>query len=227
MKEDFIQNIQFDLFSVELVIGETATLLLAENYVTIREVFVDDVKVEPNADKQIFLTSGGGGGGDSLWEVGDGDTLQPKDGKTFTIKKANEVNAQTGSADKFFNEQGDFIKPLIKHKGLTDKNAETDFLHATQAQHDRWTNNYSYKIEDTTVSTWADSTAYAGYGYQARINIDNLSEFDSVNVVFGLLDAISGNYAPAIEIYSGYILVFSKVNTTITIPTIEITKIDL
>jgi len=60
MKEDFIQNIQFDLFSVELVIGETATLLLAENYVTIREVFVDGAKVEPNADKQIFLQSGGG-----------------------------------------------------------------------------------------------------------------------------------------------------------------------
>ena len=58
MKEDFIQNIQFDLFSVELVIGETATLLMAENYVTIREVFVDGVKIEPNDEKQIFLTSG-------------------------------------------------------------------------------------------------------------------------------------------------------------------------
>ena len=44
MTEDFIQNIQFDLFSVELVIGETATLLMAEDYVTIREVFVDNVK---------------------------------------------------------------------------------------------------------------------------------------------------------------------------------------
>ena len=57
MKEDFIQNIHFDLFSVELVIGETATLLLAENYVTIREVFVDNIKVEPNENKQIFLQS--------------------------------------------------------------------------------------------------------------------------------------------------------------------------
>ena len=59
LAEDFIQNVQFDLFSVELVIGETATLLMAENYVTIREVFVDNVKVEPNESKQIFLTGGG------------------------------------------------------------------------------------------------------------------------------------------------------------------------
>ena len=58
MKEDFIQNIQFDIFSVELVIGETATLLMAEKYVTIREVFVDNVKVEPNDKKQIFLPRG-------------------------------------------------------------------------------------------------------------------------------------------------------------------------
>ena len=115
----------------------------------------------------------------------------------------------------------------IEHDDTLNKNGNPLFQHLTQTQIDRFTNNYSYKIEDTSVSTWAASTAYAGYGFQAQINIADLSEFDSVNVVFGLLDAISGNYAPAIEIYSGYILVFSKVNTTITIPTIEITKIDL
>ena len=69
MTEDFIQNIQFDLFSVELVIGDTATLLMAEKYVTIREVLVDNVKVEPNDEKQIFLSSGGG---DSFWELAEG-----------------------------------------------------------------------------------------------------------------------------------------------------------
>ena len=115
----------------------------------------------------------------------------------------------------------------VEHDDTLNKNGNPDFLHATQSQHDRWTNNYSYKIEDTSVSTWSASTAYAGYGFQAQINIADLSEFDSVNVVFGLLDAISGNYAPAIEIYEGYILVFAKVNTAIIIPTIEITKIDL
>ena len=115
----------------------------------------------------------------------------------------------------------------IEHDDTLNKNINPLFLHATQAQHDRWNNNYSYKIEDTSVSTWVASTAYAGYGYQAQINIADLSEADSVNVVFSLLDAISGNYAPAIEIYSGYFLVFAKVNNTITIPTIEITKIDL
>jgi len=121
-----------------------------------------------------------------------------------------------------------FSTPLsIRHDQTRDKNGNPLFLHATQAQHDRWTNNYSYKIEDTSVSTWADSTAYAGYGFQAQINIPNLTENDIASVTFAGVDVISGNYYPTIQIYEGYILVFAKVNTTITIPTIEITKIDL
>ena len=40
-------------------------------------------------------------------------------------------------------------------------------------------NNDTYKLEDTDVLTWDDSTAYTGYfGYQAQINIADLSEFD-------------------------------------------------
>ena len=130
MTEDFIQNIQFDLFSVELVIGETATLLLAENYVTIREVFVDGVKVEPNENKQIFLTNGG----DDLWELNEGDILQPKENRTFTIKKANEVDVINGSTDKYLNEQGDFTKPITRHGDLIGKNTEPEFQHVTQEE---------------------------------------------------------------------------------------------
>ena len=115
----------------------------------------------------------------------------------------------------------------VEHDDTLNKNSNPNFLHATQTQHDRWTNNYSYKIEDTSVSSWVASTKYVDFAFQAQINITDLSEADFVNVVFGVNDANSGNYAAAIEIYSGYILVFAKVNNTITIPTIEITKIDL
>ena len=133
-------------------------------------------------------------------------------GENITI--VGNVISSTGSGD-------------IEHDDTLNKNGNPDFLHATQTQHDRWTNNYSYKIEDTSVSTWAASTKYVDFTFQAQINIADLSEADFVNVVFGVNEAVSGNYAAAIEQYEGYILVFSKVNTTITIPTIEITKINL
>ena len=85
----------------------------------------------------------------------------------------------------------------------------------------------TYKIEDTSVSTWVASTKYANFGYEAQINIANLTEDDFVNVVFSVTDANSGNYAAAVEQYAGYILIFASVNTAITIPTIVVNKIDL
>ena len=115
----------------------------------------------------------------------------------------------------------------VEHDDTLNKNGNPDFLHATQSQHDRWTNNYTYKIENKEVTTWVASTAYTGYGFQAQINIPNLTESDIVSVTFAGIDAISGNYYPTIQIYADYILVFSKVNAAITIPTIEITKIEL
>ena len=115
----------------------------------------------------------------------------------------------------------------VRHDQTRDKNSNPLFLHATQSQHERWTNNYTYKIEDTSVTTWSASTKYANFGYQAQINIANLTEDDFVNVVFSVTDANSGNYAAAVEQYAGYILIFASVNTAITIPTIVVNKIDL
>ena len=115
----------------------------------------------------------------------------------------------------------------VEHDDTLNKNSNTDFLHTTQVQQERWTNNFTYKIEDTSVSTWAASNKYVDFAFQSQINISDLSEADFVNVVFGVNDANSGNYAAAIEQYAGYILVFAKVNTAITIPTISVTKIDL
>ena len=92
---------------------------------------------------------------------------------------------------------------------------------------DRLLNNYTYKLEDIIVSTWTPSAAYAGYDYQARIDIQNLTESDLVEVIYSIPDAESTNYAPDGELYDGYIKIFAKVNTEITIPAIIITKIDL
>ena len=173
----------------------------------------------------------------------DGETLPISSGAVFTALQGISVDVEainvsydnTTSGIISDNVQGaiDELKvaidtPLsIEHDDTLNKNINSLFLHATQSQHDRWTNNYSYKIEDTSVSTWVASTKYANFAYKAQINIANLTEDDFVNVVFGVNEAVSGNYAAAIEQYAGYILVFSKVNTAITIPTISVTKIDL
>ena len=88
-------------------------------------------------------------------------------------------------------------------------------------------NTRTYKILNTPVSTWSASTTYTKYPYEAVILIDNIKELDSVEVIYNIIDAESTNYATGGELYDGYIKIFAKVNTEITIPTLVITKIDL
>ena len=42
------------------------------------------------------------------------------------------------------------------------------------------------------------------------------------SVCFNMTEAISGNYAPICETYNGGVYIYSKNNTTITVPTIII-----
>ena len=104
--------------------------------------------------------------------------------------------------------------------GITDTYTQTEI-------DTKLNNTRTYKILDTVVSTWTASTTYIKYPYEAVILIENIKESDSVEVIYNNIDAESTNYAPGGELYEGYIKIFSKVNTEITIPTLVITKIDL
>ena len=118
------------------------------------------------------------------------------------------------------------VTPLrLRHDALRDLNGNPNFLHITQEQKNKLINNYTYKILNTSVSNWVASNTYSGYLFQATINISNLIEGDFVDVLFNSSEAISGNYLPVHQQHNGYIIIYSKVNTTITIPTIVVTKI--
>jgi hypothetical protein len=52
-------------------------------------------------------------GGSTLWEIGEGDILSPLNNRTFTLKKAYEINPETGDTTKRLNEQGDFTPVQI------------------------------------------------------------------------------------------------------------------
>ena len=238
LTEDFIQNVQFDLFSVELIIGETATLMLAENYVTIREVFVDGVKVEPNESKQIFLAS-------DLWEIGEDDILQPKEGRTFTIKKANEVDSETGSTNKYLNEQGDFTTPIISHSDLTNKNAEPSFQHVdtttikeTLVEADKvaildsvsgkvvFTDKANIKaryLQNVTANTFVADATYEDFPFKCEIAITGVTSANNAEITFSLAQATSGDLAPICVTETNKIIIYAKSDLgTIIIPLIKV-----
>jgi len=241
MTEDFIQNIQFDLFAVELVIGETATLLMAEDYVTIREVFVNNVKVEPNDDKQIFLTSSG----DSLWELSEGDIVVPAENRKYTSKTMYEVDMENGSTDKYLNEQGDFTTPIISHSGVTDKNAETTFQHIdttitkeTLAENDKVTifdsvtgkivltdkNNIKARyIVNVTANTFVADTTYLDFPFKCEIEVTGVTSANNAEVTFSLTQATSGDLAPICVTDTNKVIIYAKSDLgSIVIPLIKV-----
>lgn len=70
-------------------------------------------------------------------------------------------------------------------------------------------------------SDWVASTEFADFAYEAKIILTDFVNFSSIpQVVFGLTEATSGNYAPICKAGDKGVYIYSKVNTSITLPTI-------
>ena len=79
-------------------------------------------------------------------------------------------------------------------------------------------------VSNVTASSWVSDTTYADYGYKCTIALTGVTANDVAEVVFGVAEATSGDYAPICETYAGGVYLYSKVNTAITVPTITVMK---
>lgn len=71
------------------------------------------------------------------------------------------------------------------------------------------------------ASDWVASTEFADFAYEAKIILSDFVNFSSIpQVVFGLTEATSGNYAPICKAGDKGVYIYSKVNTAITLPTV-------
>lgn len=85
-------------------------------------------------------------------------------------------------------------------------------------------NNVPQIVSNTLVSTWVADSTYTGFEYKADITINGITANDVAEVIFGQTEAVSGNYANVTSTSADTITIYSKVNTSITIPTIIIVK---
>ena len=71
------------------------------------------------------------------------------------------------------------------------------------------------------ASDWVASTEFEDFAYEAKIALSDFVNFSSIpQVVFGLTEATSGNYAPICKAGDKGVYIYSKVNTAITLPTV-------
>lgn len=89
--------------------------------------------------------------------------------------------------------------------------------------------NYAINVEgkkftNVSASNWVSSSTYSGYSYQCVLICSGITSSSFVEVVFAPTEADSGNYAPVCSSGKNTVTIYSKVNTTITIPTIKEVK---
>ncbi len=78
------------------------------------------------------------------------------------------------------------------------------------------------KYSNVVASTWVADNTYADYGYKCDITCAGVTSSSIAQVIFALTEADSGNYATVCQTSTNTVTIYSKVNTTITIPTILI-----
>lgn len=74
------------------------------------------------------------------------------------------------------------------------------------------------------TATFASDNTYADYPYKGTISLVGVDGTMGVEVSFSNDQAISGNYSPICNTTNDAVEIWSKVNTSITIPTIKIYK---
>lgn len=83
--------------------------------------------------------------------------------------------------------------------------------------------NKNLVFTNVSASSWVSDDTYTDYGYKCVIsNLTGVTENDFAQVVFAPTEADSGNYATVCLTGSGTVTIYSKVNDSITIPSIVV-----
>lgn len=78
------------------------------------------------------------------------------------------------------------------------------------------------EFADVTIASdkWVSDNTYSQFQYKAQIQLANVIQTMTPMVTFSVGDAISGNYSPVVETYNGGVIIWSKSDQQITIPSI-------
>ena len=76
-------------------------------------------------------------------------------------------------------------------------------------------------FSNVVASSWIVDATYSSYGYRCDLTCSGITADSVVDVIFGLNEAISTNYAPVCQTLADIVTIYAKVSDTITIPTIK------
>lgn len=80
------------------------------------------------------------------------------------------------------------------------------------------------KFNNVSASTWISDTTFEEYQYRCDLSCSGVTSNDYAEVIFNLIESVSGSYAPICETKTNVVSIWSKSNSSIVVPTIVITK---
>lgn len=132
-------------------------------------------------------------------------TAGGKTSAAFTVPYATSANSAASATKATQDENGNAIAST--YATVTSLNGKQD------------KNLY---FTNVAASSWTSSSTYADYTYQCDVACSGVTSSYYAEVVFSVEQVASGNYAPICETMSNVVRIYSKSNTSITIPTIII-----
>lgn len=116
------------------------------------------------------------------------------------------------------SQEGDTIYPRTLISAVQDGNGKT----AQQIIGDKQDKILTFT--NSSASSWSANDTYPDYAFRCSIALTGVTANDYANIIFGMTEATSGDYAPLCETYAGGVYIWSKKNTAITIPVITVLK---
>lgn len=147
-------------------------------------------------------------------------TYTDTDGESHTFQKGQFAMVASSSAPHGYK-----VWQCLQNNGTSAVwSCDYDTMTAYVAERLTGKQDKVLKFEGKTASSWVSDSAYADYPYRCDVSCSGVTADMYAEVVFGVEHSTSGNYAPVCETKNGVVSIWSKENTTITIPTIIITK---
>lgn len=145
-----------------------------------------------------------------------GVTPNPDGNVPLTAADVNALSTEGGIMAGQINMNGQKINGL-NTPAAGDEAANKDYVD-TAAEKKKLT----FTNKSVSASSFASNSTYTDYPYRAAISLSGVVSGMVPEVVFGLADAVSGNFAPVAEAYDGgvYIWAAEVPEASITIPTI-------
>ena len=126
------------------------------------------------------------------------------------------------------------IYAIVDEKARTDIETKQDALPSQSGQSGKYltTNGTSVSwatvqagpkflsFTNVTASSWVSDNTYTGYYYKCDVTCNGVTSSDYAQVIFAPDQANSGNYASACSTGTNTVTIYSKVSSSITIPTI-------